>query len=92
MSAPWELCRRREAWLFVDGEIRSFGHSRPGGSTVAVVKQSDAGSLLAAAPDLLEALREGAAECDCESYGLDTSNCWHARARAAIAKAENNNT
>lgn len=35
--------------------------------------------LIAAAPDLLEALKD-LVECDCAAYELDAANCEHARA------------
>ena len=45
-------------------------------------------SLIAAAPEMLKALKALAGLCDCAAYELDATQCEHARARAAIAKAE----
>ena len=58
------------------------------GRTVADVRQGPDGPLLAAAPDLLQALR-GLMECRCGHDVLPGECCSHVRAaRAAIAKAE----
>lgn len=99
-------------WTKVRREIRAEAHSEAAGTTIATVEDLDThdgeeyranARLIAAAPDLLKALRElmtehpydftRVDECECGEYvdyvpeAGEPASCRHTRARAAIAKA-----
>lgn len=54
---------------------------------VARFARREDADLFCASPGLLAAVKD-LVECDCAAYGLDATNCEHARGRAAIASAE----
>ncbi len=79
---PW-VVKRRETSLVVRAQARSH-------ASVAIIARKNRANanLIAAAPDLLSALRVllNTSECSCE--GECVADCTHVIARAAIAKAE----
>jgi hypothetical protein len=89
---PWRARKRvhshkMRVWSSRDGHA-NYG-VKPGDKIVADVDLASNAYLIAAAPDLLEALEDAmdAWETHCKS-GDSMQGCWESDARAAIAKAK----
>jgi hypothetical protein len=86
LSEPWKVVEGARVVVTTDPHVHAAGHC-----VAYVFARTDVGRerrarLIAAAPDLLEALKKALNESGCD--GDLCAHRWHDVARSAIAKAE----